>query len=103
MTDDGGIHVQPLESTVAVLTGGTSGMGLESAAQLAEAGVPAIIVNGRDAARGAPAPQASDRPSAPIERRPKSISRAISPTSWACSSGKSSTASCSADTATAAW
>ncbi len=58
MTDDGGIHVQPLESTVAVLTGGTSGMGLESAAQLAEAGVPAIVVNGRDAARGAAAVEA---------------------------------------------
>ncbi len=35
------INVQPLERAVAVLTGATSGMGFECAAQLGEAGAPA--------------------------------------------------------------
>jgi NAD(P)-dependent dehydrogenase (short-subunit alcohol dehydrogenase family) len=36
----------------ALLAGATSGMGLETAAQLAESGVPRIVINGRSAARG---------------------------------------------------
>jgi NAD(P)-dependent dehydrogenase (short-subunit alcohol dehydrogenase family) len=35
-----------------VITGGTSGIGLETAKLLAEVGLPTIIVNGRDADRG---------------------------------------------------
>ncbi len=46
------INVQPLERAVAVLAGATSGMGFECAAQLAEAGAPAVVINGRDEARG---------------------------------------------------
>ncbi|MDH3472621.1 MAG: SDR family NAD(P)-dependent oxidoreductase [Rhodospirillales bacterium] len=44
--------VRALAETVAVVTGGTSGIGLECAAQLAEAGVPRIVVNGRSSERG---------------------------------------------------
>jgi 2-hydroxycyclohexanecarboxyl-CoA dehydrogenase len=47
-----GITVRPLTDTVAVVTGGTSGIGLEAAAQLAEAGVPRLVLAGRDRARG---------------------------------------------------
>jgi NAD(P)-dependent dehydrogenase (short-subunit alcohol dehydrogenase family) len=36
----------------AVITGGTSGIGLETAKLMAEAGVRTIVINGRDAARG---------------------------------------------------
>ena len=36
----------------ALVTGGTSGIGLEAAALLAEAGVRAIVINGRDPERG---------------------------------------------------
>ncbi len=46
------ITVRALAQSVAVVTGGTSGIGLESAAQLAEAGVTQIVVNGRDGDRG---------------------------------------------------
>jgi gluconate 5-dehydrogenase/3-oxoacyl-[acyl-carrier protein] reductase len=44
--------VRELADTVAIVTGGTSGIGLEAAAQLAEAGVPRLMLAGRDAARG---------------------------------------------------
>lgn len=46
------ITVRPLDETVALVVGGTSGIGLESAIHLAQAGVPAIALCGRDAARG---------------------------------------------------
>ncbi|MFQ5958956.1 MAG: SDR family NAD(P)-dependent oxidoreductase [Alphaproteobacteria bacterium] len=52
MTMQTDVNIQPLERAVAVLTGATSGIGFESAAQLAAAGVPAIVVNGRDPAKG---------------------------------------------------
>jgi NAD(P)-dependent dehydrogenase (short-subunit alcohol dehydrogenase family) len=48
----GGITVRTLADTAAVVTGGTSGIGLEAAAQLAEAGVPRLVLAGRDPARG---------------------------------------------------
>jgi gluconate 5-dehydrogenase/3-oxoacyl-[acyl-carrier protein] reductase len=41
-----------LADTVAIVTGGTSGIGLETAARLAEAGVPRLVLVGRDSARG---------------------------------------------------
>jgi len=41
-----------LAQTSALITGGTAGVGLATAIQLAEAGVPRIAINGRDAARG---------------------------------------------------
>ena len=49
------LTVRSLPETVAVIVGGTSGIGLETAGQLAEAGVRRIVVNGRDEARGAAA------------------------------------------------
>jgi 2-hydroxycyclohexanecarboxyl-CoA dehydrogenase len=42
---------RPLSDMTAILAGATSGMGLEIAAQLAESGVPRIILNGRDKGR----------------------------------------------------
>jgi 2-hydroxycyclohexanecarboxyl-CoA dehydrogenase len=41
------IAARPFAEMTALLVGATSGMGLETAAQLAEAGVPRIILNGR--------------------------------------------------------
>jgi 2-hydroxycyclohexanecarboxyl-CoA dehydrogenase len=46
---------QPFSGQCALITGGTSGIGLESAAQLGEAGVSRVAINGRSAARGAEA------------------------------------------------
>ena len=43
--------VRQLPDTRAVITGGTSGIGLETALQLARAGTPEIVLNGRDAAK----------------------------------------------------
>ena len=45
-------HAAPLAGQVALLTGATSGIGLETAAQFAEAGAAVVVVNGRDRARG---------------------------------------------------
>lgn len=47
-----------LADQVALVTGGTSGIGLETAAQAAEAGAATVIINGRSAERGAAACQA---------------------------------------------
>ena len=52
MTDPAEITVRPLSETVAVIAGGTSGIGLESAAQLAEARVPHLLLAGRDRSKG---------------------------------------------------
>lgn len=52
MGDTDAITVRALADSVAVVTGGTSGIGLECAAQLAEAGVPRLVLAGRDRARG---------------------------------------------------
>jgi len=41
-----------LSESSALICGGTSGVGLETAMQLAEAGVPRIAINGRNAERG---------------------------------------------------
>lgn len=49
------ITVRPLGEIAAVVAGGTSGIGLEAAAQLAEAGVPRLMLVGRDPAKGAAA------------------------------------------------
>lgn len=46
---------QPFSGQCALITGGASGIGLESAAQLGEAGVSRVAINGRSAARGADA------------------------------------------------
>lgn len=45
--------VRAFSEMTALLVGATSGMGLEIAAQLGEAGVSRLAVNGRDASRGA--------------------------------------------------
>jgi NAD(P)-dependent dehydrogenase (short-subunit alcohol dehydrogenase family) len=47
MTEPAAITVRPLSETVAVIAGGASGIGLEAAAQLAEAGVPHLLLAGR--------------------------------------------------------
>lgn len=47
-----------LEESVVVITGGTAGVGLESAKQFAAAGVSGIILAGRNAVRGAAAVEA---------------------------------------------
>ena len=44
--------VRELAETRAVITGGSSGIGLETARQLAKAGAPAIVLNGRNRERG---------------------------------------------------
>jgi NAD(P)-dependent dehydrogenase (short-subunit alcohol dehydrogenase family) len=46
------MNIQPLDRMAALIVGGTSGIGLEIAAQLAEAGVPRIAINGRTPAKG---------------------------------------------------
>jgi len=46
------VTARPLTDCVVVVTGGNSGLGLEAAAQLAEAGVPRLVVAGRDRAKG---------------------------------------------------
>lgn len=46
------ITVRELSGSAAVIVGGTSGIGLECAAQLAEAGLPQIMVAGRNRERG---------------------------------------------------
>ena len=48
----------PFEEASALITGGTSGVGLATAIRFAEAGVPRIAVAGRNAERGAAARQA---------------------------------------------
>lgn len=48
----------PFEQASALITGGTSGVGLETACQLAEAGVPRIAIVGRNAERGQAAREA---------------------------------------------
>lgn len=48
----------PLEKSAVLITGGTSGVGLATAIQFAEAGVSRIAVNGRDVGRGEAARQA---------------------------------------------
>ena len=55
MSETAEITVRALSETAAVIAGGTSGIGLEAAAQLAEAGVPRLMLAGRDRAKGAAA------------------------------------------------
>lgn len=55
MDEDGKPVVRELTETRAVITGGSSGIGLETALQLARAGAPGIVINGRDERRGAAA------------------------------------------------
>lgn len=50
--------VRQLRETRTVITGGSSGIGLETALQLARAGAPAIVINGRDEKRGMAAVEA---------------------------------------------
>ncbi len=57
-SENDGPLVRPLTENVALLTGATAGIGLESAAQLAEAGVAQIVINGRDGDRGQAGAQA---------------------------------------------
>src|SRR4051812_43009846 len=52
MGETGGPVARPLAESVVVGMGGTSGIGLEAAAQLAEAGATRLALVGRDAARG---------------------------------------------------
>jgi len=47
--------IRPLDDCTALVTGSTGGIGFEIAAQLAESGVPRLMLNGRDAQRGAAA------------------------------------------------
>ena len=47
--------VRGFADCTALVTGSSSGIGFEIAAQLAEAGVPRVMLNGRDAGRGAEA------------------------------------------------
>ena len=49
------MKIRELNETVALVTGSTAGMPFEIAAQLAEAGAPRIMLNGRDADAGAAA------------------------------------------------
>lgn len=58
---------RPFGQMTALLFGATSGMGLEIAAQLAEAGVPRLVIVGRDERRGAAA-QAAITARAPASR-----------------------------------
>ncbi len=48
----------PLAASSVLITGGTAGVGLATAIQFAEAGVPRIGINGRDPTRGAKAREA---------------------------------------------
>jgi len=59
----------PFEQASALITGGTSGVGLETACQLAEAGVPRIAIVGRNAERGQAARKAvfSRKPGVHVE------------------------------------
>ena len=52
MVETGGPAARPLAESVVVVAGGTSGIGLEAAAQLAEAGATRLALVGRDPARG---------------------------------------------------
>ncbi len=52
MAETAEITVRALADSVAVITGGSSGIGLEAAAQLAEAGVRRLLLAGRDRAKG---------------------------------------------------
>src|SRR4051794_41419648 len=52
MVESGGPVARPLAESVVVVAGGTSGIGLEAAAQLAEGGVTRLALVGRDPARG---------------------------------------------------
>lgn len=52
MTDNPVFTPKPFSEAVVVITGGTSGIGLESAKQFVQAGVRKILVNGRNAERG---------------------------------------------------
>jgi NAD(P)-dependent dehydrogenase (short-subunit alcohol dehydrogenase family) len=52
MTDRHEPLVRPLNEAVVFITGGSSGIGLEGARQLAQAGVPRIFLVGRDQERG---------------------------------------------------
>ena len=52
MGETGGPVVRPLAESVVVIAGGTSGIGLEAAAQLAVAGATRLALVGRDPARG---------------------------------------------------
>lgn len=58
MSDAPKRNALPLSESTALITGGTSGVGLATAIRLAEAGVPRIAINGRNAERGEAARQA---------------------------------------------
>lgn len=58
MYDESPFIAKPLNEARVLITGGTSGIGLEAAMQFALSGVPQIAVNGRDAKRGEQARQA---------------------------------------------
>jgi NAD(P)-dependent dehydrogenase (short-subunit alcohol dehydrogenase family) len=52
MSSTNQIRPLPLDACNVLIAGGTSGVGLETAIQFAEAGVASITINGRNAARG---------------------------------------------------
>jgi 2-hydroxycyclohexanecarboxyl-CoA dehydrogenase len=55
MQADATTQVRTLAESAAVVLGGSSGVGLATALRLARAGSPGIVINGRNAARGAQA------------------------------------------------
>jgi NAD(P)-dependent dehydrogenase (short-subunit alcohol dehydrogenase family) len=69
MTDAAQRSPLPFDQSSVLITGGTSGVGLETAIQFAESGVPRIAINGRNKERGEAARRAVlDRvPSAKVE------------------------------------
>ena len=52
MSEENSFIAKPLNEARVLITGGTSGIGLEAAVQFALAGVPQILLNGRDIERG---------------------------------------------------
>jgi len=52
MPEESPFVAKPLNEARVLITGGTSGIGLEAAIQFALAGVPQILLNGRDVERG---------------------------------------------------
>jgi 2-hydroxycyclohexanecarboxyl-CoA dehydrogenase len=52
MAGENSFTAKPLNEARVVITGGTSGIGLEAAIQYALTGVPKILINGRDVERG---------------------------------------------------
>lgn len=58
MADDAPVIVKTLAQSYALITGGTAGVGFATARQLLEAGVPKVVIVGRNAERGAAAAKA---------------------------------------------